>query len=45
MLISNQNVYAIILAVSLVRQIIDVAGREIPVNTQLVLLGEEANIP
>jgi len=34
-----------ILAVSLVRQIIDVAGREIPVNTQLVLLGEEANIP
>lgn len=34
-----------ILAVSLVRQIIDVAGREIPVNTALVLLGEEANIP
>lgn len=34
-----------ILAVSLVRQIIDVAGREIPVNTQLILLGEEANIP
>jgi ABC-2 type transport system permease protein len=34
-----------ILAISLVRQIIDVAGREIPVNTQLVLLGEEANIP
>jgi ABC-2 type transport system permease protein len=34
-----------LLAVSLVRQIIDVAGREIPVNTQLVLLGEEANIP
>ncbi|CAG0927408.1 putative multidrug ABC transporter permease YbhR [Thermoflexales bacterium] len=33
-----------ILAVSLVRQIIDVAGREIPVNTALVLLGEEANI-
>lgn len=34
-----------ILAVSLVRQIIEVAGREIPVNTELVLLGEEANIP
>lgn len=34
-----------VLAVSLIRQIIDVAGREIPVNTELVLLGEEANIP
>lgn len=34
-----------ILAVSLIRQIIDVAGREIPVSTELVLLGEEANIP
>jgi hypothetical protein len=34
-----------ILAVSLIRQIIDVAGREIPVNAELVLLGEEANIP
>ena len=34
-----------VLAVSLVRQLIDVAGREIPVNTELVLLGEEANIP
>jgi ABC-2 type transport system permease protein len=34
-----------LLAVSLIRQIIDVAGREIPVNAELVLLGEEANIP
>lgn len=34
-----------VLAVSLIRQIIDVAGREVPVNTELVLLGQEANIP
>lgn len=34
-----------ILAVSLIRQIIEVAGREIPVNAELVLLGEKANIP
>jgi ABC-2 type transport system permease protein len=34
-----------LLAVSLIRQIIDVAGREIPVKAELVLLGEEANIP
>lgn len=34
-----------ILAVSLVRQIIEVAGREIPVNTALVLVGEKTNIP
>lgn len=34
-----------LLAVSLIRQIIEVAGREIPVNAELVLLGEEANIP
>ncbi len=33
------------LAVSLVRQILTVAGREIPVNTRLVTLGESANIP
>lgn len=34
-----------VLAVSLVRQILTVAGREIPVNTRLVTLGESANIP
>jgi ABC-2 type transport system permease protein len=34
-----------VLAVALIRQIIDVAGREIPVNAELVLLGEDANIP
>lgn len=34
-----------VLAVSLIRQIIEVAGREIPVNTELILLGEEANLP
>lgn len=34
-----------LLAVSLIRQIIEVAGREIPINAELVLLGEEANIP
>jgi ABC-2 type transport system permease protein len=34
-----------LLAVSLVREIIAVAGREIPVSTELVLLGGEANIP
>jgi len=34
-----------LLAVSLIRQIIAVAGREIPVKAELVLLGEEANIP
>jgi ABC-2 type transport system permease protein len=34
-----------VLAVALVRQLIDVAGREIPVQTELILLGEEANIP
>lgn len=34
-----------VLAVALVRGIIDVAGREVPVETELVLLGDEANIP
>jgi ABC-2 type transport system permease protein len=34
-----------VLAVALVRGIIDVAGREVPVETEMVLLGEEANIP
>ncbi len=34
-----------LLAVSLICQIIDVAGREVPVNAELVLLGEESNIP
>lgn len=33
------------LAASLVRQIIEVAGREIPVKTELRLLGDAANIP
>ena len=34
-----------VLAVSLVRQIIEVAGYEIPVNIEFVMLGEEINIP
>ncbi len=34
-----------VLAVSLVRQILTVAGREIPVSTRLVTLGDAANIP
>lgn len=33
------------LAAALVREIIDVAGRAVPVETELVLLGDEANIP
>lgn len=34
-----------VLAVALVRGIIEVAGREVPVETEMVLLGDEANIP
>ncbi|MEW6651065.1 MAG: ABC transporter permease [Chloroflexota bacterium] len=34
-----------VLGVSLARQVLAVAGREIPVNTRLVTLGEAANIP
>ena len=34
-----------VLAVALVRGIIDVAGREVPVETEMILLGDEANIP
>ena len=34
-----------VLAVTLIRQLIAVAGREIPVDTKLVLLGEGVNVP
>ncbi|MGQ9584252.1 MAG: ABC transporter permease [Anaerolineae bacterium] len=34
-----------LLAVTLVRQIIELAGRDVPVETVTTLLGEEANIP
>lgn len=34
-----------ILGVSLIRQLIELAGRDIPVTTELVSLGEAANIP
>ena len=37
--------HRLILAVSLIRQIIAVAGHDIPVSTQVILLGEAANIP
>ncbi len=34
-----------VLGVTLIRQVIAVAGREIPVNTETVLLGNEVNVP
>lgn len=34
-----------VLGVSLIRQIVELAGRDIPISTELVLLGEEGNIP
>lgn len=37
--------HRLLLGVSLIRQIIVVAGHDIPVSTQVILLGEAANIP
>lgn len=34
-----------VLGVSLIRQVVALAGRDIPIRTELVLLGEEANVP
>ena len=37
--------HRLLLGVSLIRQLIVVAGHDIPVSTQVILLGEAANIP
>ncbi len=37
--------HRMLLAVSLIRQLIEIAGRDIPVSTRTILLGEAASIP